>query len=526
MQPEVWWIVASALLTLMTTYSLVGLVAVWGVQGRGHWFLRMAAVLAFLAAWLATADPRLCLLFMSQTAVVVARLWYVERRARRAAGAAAGDISAGRRFSLAELMLVVVLASGVLAMLVRLPPQVRWDWYADVLPGAILGLFTLIAARAAQSPRNAWLRAAMLVLAFPAILMGAWLWLHRSARRSVGKLLSALTLLLLAVLPAQVFYNEFITRSLAYPPLLADNGYLDLLSAAEMVADGPFNIETLSGSALRQYLDEHRAALRLVDECLKRPFQAMLYDRMNDTSLQIESQKLERLSQVISARGGLALEEGDVAGAVESYLADIELGAAVCRGGVFMHDGFGFRAELLGAEGLQKIVGRLDKDACRNLRERLTEIDAGREPAERSVLREHFYFARAHPWKYRKNALAYALVPDEPDTLDALCLAVGAEKRARLRLLITHLALREFWLETNRYPDTLEELVPRYLPAVPLDPFADRALTYKKQSGAYMLYSIGHDRLDDSGTPAGPLALPLPKGDLVVDIEFPSEDSK
>lgn len=26
-----------------------------------------------------------------------------------------------------------------------LPRQVRWDWYADVLPGVVLGLFTLVA---------------------------------------------------------------------------------------------------------------------------------------------------------------------------------------------------------------------------------------------------------------------------------------------------------------------------------------------------------------------------------------------
>ena len=38
---------------LITTYSLVGLVAVWGACGRGHWFVRIAAVQLFLAVWLA-----------------------------------------------------------------------------------------------------------------------------------------------------------------------------------------------------------------------------------------------------------------------------------------------------------------------------------------------------------------------------------------------------------------------------------------------------------------------------------------
>ncbi|HVW37636.1 MAG TPA: hypothetical protein VHB99_10040, partial [Pirellulales bacterium] len=65
--------IAVSLFAVMATYSVVGLVAVWGVRGRGNWFLRMAAVLAFLGAWLLTVDSRLYLLFLCQTAVVVIR---------------------------------------------------------------------------------------------------------------------------------------------------------------------------------------------------------------------------------------------------------------------------------------------------------------------------------------------------------------------------------------------------------------------------------------------------------------------
>ena len=121
--------------------------------------------------------------------------------------------------------------------------------------------------------------------------------------------------------------------------------------------------------------------------------------------------------------------------------------------------------------------------------------------------------------------MARILFPGVTDVNEGLFEAEGGEKRARLRLLIAHLALRRFSLATNHYPDSLDALVPRYLTSVPLDPFADRALTYKKLSAGYLLYSIGDDRIDDLGAPSAPLALPVPKGDIVVAVDLAPADA-
>jgi hypothetical protein len=45
-------------------------------------------------------------------------------------------------------------------------------------------------------------------------------------------------------------------------------------------------------------------------------------------------------------------------------------------------------------------------------------------------------------------------------------------------------------------------------------------LTYKRLPAAYLLYSIGDDRVDDSGAPSAPFALPVPKGDIVVPVDL------
>lgn len=503
--------VAEAMFAVIATYSLAGLVAVWGARGRGHWFWRLAVVLAFCSLWSFTADPRLCLFFLSQTAVVLLWLSIPKSRSDRP------NAPPSRRYSLKDMLLAVVLLSGLFAMLVRLPPQVRWDWYYDVLPGGVMGAFTLVAAWAVDGEQRAWLRAAAIIVAFPALLMAGWLWL---ARGPVGRTAAAAALLLIAVLPARIYLTAYRSRLLAYPPPLDDNGYVDLLRAADAIDNNWITVDTLSGDELRAYLQRQESALALLRKGLARRCQAALSDTMNDNLLRVEGKRIETLSQIVAARGRQALEDGSLEMAVESYLADIEIGAAITNGGVMMHDGFGFMSERLGIEGLQKIVALLDDDGCRQLAQRLSEIDARRESPQASADRERFYFARTYPWKHRSNILERAFLPNRRDEEDILFEAAGAEKRARLRLLICHLALRRFWRSNNDYPQALEELVPELLSAVPLDPFADHVLTYKKLPEGYLLYSVGYDRVDDSGSATKPLALPVPKGDIVVAVDF------
>jgi hypothetical protein len=72
---------------------------------------------------------------------------------------------------------------------------------------------------------------------------------------------------------------------------------------------------------------------------------------------------------------------------------------------------------------------------------------------------------------------------------------------ARLNLAQTAVALERFRAgNTNRYPDALTELAPKFLAAVPNDPFDGQPLRYQKAgAGGYLLYSVGADLKDDSG---------------------------
>lgn len=73
------------------------------------------------------------------------------------------------------------------------------------------------------------------------------------------------------------------------------------------------------------------------------------------------------------------------------------------------------------------------------------------------------------------------------------------EHRMQIEAALTMLALYEYHRERSAYPRSLGDLVPDYLPRLPID-YADRkTLRYRPSGDGYVLYSIGPDREDDGG---------------------------
>jgi len=70
---------------------------------------------------------------------------------------------------------------------------------------------------------------------------------------------------------------------------------------------------------------------------------------------------------------------------------------------------------------------------------------------------------------------------------------------AQLRTARVGLAVQRYRLATGNLPDTLADLVPTYLDAVPEDPFDGRSLRYEELETGFVVYSVGEDRRDDGG---------------------------
>jgi uncharacterized membrane protein len=74
--------------------------------------------------------------------------------------------------------------------------------------------------------------------------------------------------------------------------------------------------------------------------------------------------------------------------------------------------------------------------------------------------------------------------------------------RALHQATVTVLALQQWRLEKNEYPAELDELVTAgYLKELPMDPYSNQSLVYKRTEDNFILYSIGPNFKDDGGQP-------------------------
>lgn len=70
---------------------------------------------------------------------------------------------------------------------------------------------------------------------------------------------------------------------------------------------------------------------------------------------------------------------------------------------------------------------------------------------------------------------------------------------ARLRGVTLQTALLAYRLDHHAFPPTLDALIPKYLSAIPLDPFDGQPLRFRRDPQGVTLWSIGPDFTDQSG---------------------------
>lgn len=74
-----------------------------------------------------------------------------------------------------------------------------------------------------------------------------------------------------------------------------------------------------------------------------------------------------------------------------------------------------------------------------------------------------------------------------------------ATGNARMDCALAAFSAERFRMATGRYPATLDELVPDYLPAVPRDPFNGRPVRMVATAEGMTIYSVGENETDDGG---------------------------
>jgi hypothetical protein len=151
------------------------------------------------------------------------------------------------------------------------------------------------------------------------------------------------------------------------------------------------------------------------------------------------------------------------------------------------------------------IVGSTPDETLKNIRARyshLIQLAARPYDAEQTRHVDSLVTPPENGWFWFTVRDPYGLYLETRDLVNLADLTTKHLSRILdLRATATVLAIRQFQQAEKHPPNTLEELVPRWLPAVPRDPFDDKPLRYRVNTadGTWIVYSVGPDQKDDGG---------------------------
>jgi hypothetical protein len=146
---------------------------------------------------------------------------------------------------------------------------------------------------------------------------------------------------------------------------------------------------------------------------------------------------------------------------------------------------------------------------CPNRREITAEVEKVFQTAEK--------WAKMTPWQLRKSGEEESMEFEKWSMIKRIrywpLLFIPAlskvsvtsyRNRAELEALIATIAILRHEKEKGEYPEALAKLVEAgYLREIPMDPYSDKSLGYKRTDDGFILYSFGVNFADDGGTRYG-----------------------
>jgi hypothetical protein len=143
---------------------------------------------------------------------------------------------------------------------------------------------------------------------------------------------------------------------------------------------------------------------------------------------------------------------------------------------------------------LFRVTGFFERDLLYYLQTMETNIAFASLQSPQSLMVTNFQNRMYQELKHKYCILSALLLP-------ALGTAIvrEADELAHVSTAQTALAVEHFRLVRGQLPENLNELVPQFLPAVPIDPFDGQPLRYHRLAKGYVIYSVGRDGHDDGG---------------------------
>ena len=264
-------------------------------------------------------------------------------------------------------------------------------------------------------------------------------------------------------------------------PLPNPNGYDDLVKAGKMVVvNATINTTFYSdmGEAqLQEVVSTNADALALARAGLSNQCQvAVQYSETYASNHLSDLASLKRLAQAFAAEGRLAEMENRPNDAAKSYLEVIHLGNESSRGGTLTDELVGMAIEAIGTSSLQKLVPELNAQSCRETADALETLDSQKQTLNEFMQQENDWSRRAFPGLRNelqrltsRNSFKKAFQKVEQKI---------KTRQTETRQLIIALATRAYKLDKGHSPESVFDLVPDYLKAIPKDPFTNTNMVY------------------------------------------------
>jgi len=544
----------------LTVYHLIdalpaaffGLLGIWAAVVRRHWFLRFSVVCAFLLVCLLIPAYDVVIYFGIAISLIMAGVWLVRWRRHKsvrfslesallamvvvAIGSAViakapefgwqdwlNLFSIGGAVALISL-LCLWLVFGQASLTRRLPVSLLgflvftalyyfcsathhlllqpewsyawaeslWEWASNpvmlswglghCVPTSLLGFSTLcLALVLARGSR--WFTLANAEQSKPL-----------SKRNFVARF-GLVALMLCIFLPMCYLFYRLMTP-MPYPvvEMPVDNGWDDLVAAGGLSNFDYVGVEQSlrNGAAAeaREAMQQIIPVLDRIDQGLSRTnFQMGRYD---------DAHQAERDSLSIGQAFTCLLAKCYYAERFESLSEQISEWSKLLRFGACFNEDVKFdwwidnSAEILFRRALKRIMVRFNSIQCQQIVTLLQQYDD-----ERGSLENRLYYQRLADenlgWLGHLQLLLQEWSGEDPYEWQRQQYLNSVR---HTRMLIAQFALQKYFLDNNRLPENLSELVPDYLPVIPVDPHTDKPLHYQHLWGGYALSTLDKNAKD------------------------------
>ncbi len=210
--------------------------------------------------------------------------------------------------------------------------------------------------------------------------------------------------------------------------------------------------------------------------------------------------RLRLFARKIDEEAASLFSTGDRAKALDYALANMRMGLMLQRGGTYFDYMFGSHCHLLAQKRLAALRRNLGPDEVRRvIRANDDAMNLAENPAAVRA-RSRSFSERTFGWPPRLDHVLEDVGLGGFGLDDAIYLDAWRQRREVVfRLLQTDLALRLYHRDHGSWPQKLDQLVPDYLPTMPIDPYTSRPFIYRPASDDFLLYSVGKDGIDNGG---------------------------